>query len=462
MVRAGACLVVLGTVVAAVGTTVTGTVPLVAAGFFAYGIGTGVWDVAMNVEGAAVEQELGRSIMPRFHAGWSMGSIAGAAVGVPVAALDVPMTGAPGGGGAALGRPRPGRVAGLPPGRAAAARPPRGRSAWREPRTLAIGLMVLAFALTEGAANDWLALALIDGHDVEHWVGVAGFAAFVTAMTVGRLAGTVLLDRFGRVPVLRTTAVAAILGVLLVVFGGHPVLVGLGILVWGLGASLGFPVGMSAAADDPARSAARVSVVATIGYAAFLGGPPLLGFLGDQVGTLRALLVVAVLLVPSLFAVQGGAGAGSARRRGPTLRLAGRARGRAALRRLGATRAEAVVDAGRCLAEPAHVSGPVGHHVWVVLVPARRDADQDQEQADQQERHPQHVRHRTPSGETAPGTSGIAAIESTRSSSSTLISRPCTGGSTSARKTSGDRNHPSAISSSDSTGPRKTSPGAEW
>ena len=68
----------------------------------------------------------------------------------------------------------------------------------------------------------------------------------------------------------------------------------LGIVVWGLGASLGFPVGMSAAADDPLRAARRVSVVSTIGYAAFLAGPPLLGLLGDHVGTLEALLVVAV------------------------------------------------------------------------------------------------------------------------------------------------------------------------
>jgi len=304
VVRAGAALVASGLLVAAVGTSVTGTVPLVVVGFFAYGIGTGVWDVAMNVEGAAVEHALGRAVMPRFHAGWSMGSIGGAAVGVPVAALEVPM-------------PAHLAVVGLLalalvlvsaraflPSVPADDSAPRGRSAWREPRTLAIGLMVLAFALTEGVANDWLALALIDGYDVEHWVGVAGFAAFVTAMTVGRLAGTALLDRFGRVPVLRTTAVAAILGVLLVVFGGHPVLVGIGILVWGLGASLGFPVGMSAAADDPTRSAARVSVVATIGYAAFLGGPPLLGFVGDRVGTLQALLVVAVLLVPSVLTVQ--------------------------------------------------------------------------------------------------------------------------------------------------------------
>jgi cyanate permease len=92
-------------------------------------------------------------------------------------------------------------------------------------------------------------------------------------------------------------------GVLLIVLAEQPVLVVVGIVLWGLGASLGFPVGMSAAADDPRHAAARVSVVSTIGYAAFLVGPPLLGFVGDQVGTLRALLVVAVLLVPAALVV---------------------------------------------------------------------------------------------------------------------------------------------------------------
>jgi cyanate permease len=76
-----------------------------------------------------------------------------------------------------------------------------------------------------------------------------------------------------------------------------------GIVLWGVGASLGFPVGLSAAADDPVRAASRVSVVSTIGYAAFLAGPPFLGFVGDEVGTLKALLVVAVLLMPAALVV---------------------------------------------------------------------------------------------------------------------------------------------------------------
>ena len=86
-------------------------------------------------------------------------------------------------------------------------------------------------------------------------------------------------------------------------------LVGLGIVIWGLGASLGFPVGMSAAADDPLRAARRVSVVSTIGYTAFLAGPPLLGLLADHVGTLETLLVIAGLMVPAAVTVFAARGA---------------------------------------------------------------------------------------------------------------------------------------------------------
>jgi MFS family permease len=302
VVRGGSLLVAAGLIVAAAGTTFFASVPVVALGFFVNGLGTGVWDVAMNVEGAAVERELRRSIMPRFHAGWSGGSILGATVGVGANAVDLPLV-------LHLGAVVVFSAAAAWWGAAAflPAHPDHSGSsglvAWREPRTLAIGLMVLAFALTEGVANDWLALGLIDGYGAPDWLGVAGFALFVISMTTGRVFGTVVLDRLGRVPVLLATAGSVLVGLLLVVYGGHPVLVVVGVVAWGLGASLGFPVGMSAAADDPARAAARVSVVATMGYVAFLGGPPVVGFVADRVGTLSALLVVAVVLVPSVLAI---------------------------------------------------------------------------------------------------------------------------------------------------------------
>jgi len=112
-----------------------------------------------------------------------------------------------------------------------------------------------------------------------------------------------MLERYGRVVVLRATAGFAVAGLLLVLLGGSTPVALVGALLWGVGASLGFPVGMSAAADEPEHAAARVSVVASIGYTAFLAGPPLLGFLGDQVGILHALLVVGALALPAMLAV---------------------------------------------------------------------------------------------------------------------------------------------------------------
>jgi MFS family permease len=167
---------------------------------------------------------------------------------------------------------------------------------WREPRTLLVGVVVLAFAFAEGAGVDWINLSLIDSYHQAAALGTLGFAVFLAAMTAGRWFADGLLARYGRVKVIRGQTVLAIVGVLLFVFSPFTALAFIGVLLWGLGASLGFPVGMSAAADDPAAAAGRVSVVASIGYCAFLGGPPLIGYLGQQVTVLRALVAVAIAL----------------------------------------------------------------------------------------------------------------------------------------------------------------------
>jgi MFS family permease len=295
-----------GLLLAAVGAGALHSVPLTAVGLFLVGLGTGTWDVAMNVEGAEVERLLNRSIMPRFHASFSLGTVAGAAIGSLLTFVGVGVTWHVGLVGllvAALGGASVRGFLPVEPHTADSPERPRAITAWTEPRTLVIGVMVLAMALTEGVANDWLGVAVVDGYDAPAWLGAAAFALFVAAMTTGRVTGTVLLDRFGRLPVLWGSMAVAAVGVLLVVLGQVAPLVVVGIVLWGLGASLGFPVGMSAAADDPVRAPARVSVVSTIGYTAFLGGPPLLGFLGERFGVLQALLVVSVVLLPSALAV---------------------------------------------------------------------------------------------------------------------------------------------------------------
>ncbi|HEX6579067.1 MAG TPA: MFS transporter [Jiangellaceae bacterium] len=310
-VAAGGIAACTGMVVVGVGGGAIGSAAVVAAGLFAFGAGSGVWDVAMNVEGADVERCLERTIMPRFHAAFSLGTVAGAGTGALAAAASLPLhVHLP----AAAALILTGVLVSVrfftpvtPVASAAAAADRRHPlAAWRERRTLLIGLMVMAAALVEGTANDWLALGLVDGYGTSHAVGAAGFAVFVAAMTAGRVAGTWLLDRHSRVVVLRSCTGMAIAGVVVFVLGGSLPLALVGAVLWGLGSSLGFPVGMSAASDDQRYAAARVSVVASIGYTAFLAGPPLIGLLGDRVGVLRALLVILVAMVLS-FAVTGAA-----------------------------------------------------------------------------------------------------------------------------------------------------------
>ena len=174
--------------------------------------------------------------------------------------------------------PRPGRPEEDATRGAAAARVARGVA---RAAHLLIGVFVLAFAFAEGAGNDWIGVALIDDHGAAPAVGTLGFAVFLAAMTAGRWFGPWALDRYGRVPVdpragrRRRRRPGAVLRSARARPSRSPAR-----CCGASGISLGFPVGMSAGADDPARAAARVSVVSSIGYCAFLAGPPLIGFLG--------------------------------------------------------------------------------------------------------------------------------------------------------------------------------------
>ncbi|WP_403021775.1 MFS transporter [Salinibacterium sp. GXW1014] len=297
----------LGVIVAGFGVALgTDGFWVVAAGLCFFGAALSIADVAMNLSGAINERMLGRTVMPIYHAFFSGGTMLGAGVGALGELLRVPILTQ------AIVVAAIIVIAGVTSVRfvqhesvgddPADADEPKGTwrdrlSIWRDRRTLLIGVIVLGMALAEGSANDWLALAMVEGHGVDRASGALIFGVFVTAMTVGRLAGVRLLDRFGRVPVLRGSALLAIAGLLIVIFVPVPWIAVVGVVMWGLGSALGFPTGMSAAADDPRSAAARVSAVATIGYLAFLAGPLAIGFLGEQFGLLRALLLVLVLVV---------------------------------------------------------------------------------------------------------------------------------------------------------------------
>lgn len=324
---------------------VGGVVPVVIA-LYLIGFGMGAWDVAMNVQGTLVEHRLGKVILPKFHAGFSVGTVAGALLGALLIQLGVGITANMVAIGLLVGGIVSWRVTGFLSDAAATTpsnapapadasgpdtfadpadalvtvlddegegapspgTPTPGKltlgQAWREPRTLLVGLFVLIFSFAEGTAIDWIGVAMVDDYKTSTTIGTLGLATFLATMTISRWFGTALLDRFGRVLVLRMLAVVALTGVLLFTLSGNVVVAFLGVALWGCGVSLGFPMGMSAGGDEPANSAVRVSVVATIGYVAFLAGPPFIGLLGNSFGVLSAIMAVAALL-PVAFLIAG-------------------------------------------------------------------------------------------------------------------------------------------------------------
>ncbi|MZG06482.1 MFS transporter [Streptomyces sp. SID5614] len=327
VITVGAVLLVAGLLVIAGGAAleVSGGV---FGGLALFGAGMGLAEVAFNIEGAAVERTVGRPVLPVLHGCFSLGTVVGALLGMGLTAVRFPVgwhlaavalavaaagvwtvRAVPAGtgrepvvtGDAAGTESAAGTADAAGPGAGGGGRAGgvRGQPAvWRDRRLVLIGLIVLAMAFAEGSANDWLPLLMVDGHGTGATAGSLTFMLFAVAMTTGRFTGGPLLVRYGPAAVVRASAVVAAVGVALVVFSDSALLAGAAVALWGLGASLGFPVTVSAAGEGagPGDASARVAAVSTAGYAAFLVGPPSLGFLADHVGLRNAMVVVLVLL----------------------------------------------------------------------------------------------------------------------------------------------------------------------
>ncbi|MCW2289433.1 MFS transporter [Leucobacter luti] len=286
-----------------------------------FGITFATSDVAMNVSGAAAERALDKPRMPLFHAAYSLGSVGSMGLGAVAEALKIPV---PVHLGAlfvliAVGvlcalRVIPNTAQSsdheqLPPASVhtgpipivAAAEPvtpvgpaPRAYSPWRDPRILIIGVIAMSMSLAEGTASDWLPLALADGRGFANEAGALTLGAFFVAMTLTRIAGSWLLTRFGRVAVLRGGALLVVLGVVVVILVPSTWASVVGAVLWGVGCAFGFPVGISAAADNPKTAVRDVAAVSAIAYTAYLLGPMLIGFLGEHFGLLRAFWPIVV------------------------------------------------------------------------------------------------------------------------------------------------------------------------
>lgn len=282
---------------------------LLALGLLIANIGSSLANTTMNIEGGYVEVLSRRSIMPWYHAAFSIGTVAGAGLGAVMISKDVSV-------------PAhltfviiltlvsmfitglfyvPQDIIDQISHDSDAGATQRTKKAWGEKRTIMIGFMVLGTGLMEGAANDWLALAMVDGFDFSPAAGTATFAFFLTVLTVARLLTPRMQRRWDAVPMLRVFLVIAIVGLLILAFSPWAWVAMIGVVAWGIGSSLGFPTGASAVSRDPKMTAARMSVLSTVGYGAFLVGPPLIGYIANFIGYKSALGFIVLPVLMSLY-----------------------------------------------------------------------------------------------------------------------------------------------------------------
>lgn len=312
----GALLLIAGAMTAMGFALIVVSVPLLAVAFAAVGFGIGILDVLINVEGSAVERAAARTLMPMMHAAWSIGAAVGSGIGAACAALGLSpavqfiaeaaliVAAALGG---ATGIPDGNRAPTAQPGQDQGGKLRQWLHGWLDWRLLLIGVVMLGAELGEGSANSWLTLAVRNDHEQTAAVAALFFTAFAAGEALTRILGGPVVDRLGRVRTIRVTSTLGVIGVVLFIEAGNRWIVLAGVLLWAVGVSMGFPLGMSAAAESGPDPAARVSVVASVGYFANLAGPPVIGLLAESAGLLHALWLIAVLFIAA-FAASGSFG----------------------------------------------------------------------------------------------------------------------------------------------------------
>ncbi|MDZ7933061.1 MAG: MFS transporter [Rhodococcus sp. (in: high G+C Gram-positive bacteria)] len=267
---------------------------LLAAALAVLGAASGALDIAMNSAAIRYQDRCGARILSRLHGGYSLGVLAGAASGAVASMLDVTVlqhfivvSGL-------LVTLAVGASVSLPPSPTDTAltdrlaHPPRRGPTLAIP--LSIGAMAVAALLVEGMVSDWSALLVSRDFHGGPTIGALALVAFSCAMFVSRSIGDLIIDRLGAASTVRYAAgvvTAATVAGLLTQHQPWGAVVALGCIGFAVGPL--FPLLITEAGRRSRRGVATATAhVSVVGYAAYLGGPPLVGFLADHIGLLRA------------------------------------------------------------------------------------------------------------------------------------------------------------------------------
>ena len=265
------------------------------------GAASGVLDIAMNTAGIAYQQHTGHRVLSRLHGGYSLGVLAGALGGavathvgatatehfLAVAVLLVALT--------LVCAPMLWSEPRRPAERGAEDASVLARDG-RFGLPVTISVLAVSGLLIEGLVTDWSALLITRDLGASAFLGATTLALFSLAMFISRSAGDTVLDRFAERTVLTTVAVVVVCLVVLGSVVAHPLVMAVAIGLVGLVLGPVFPVAVSRASRSaPGRAAAMTARVSAVGYIAYLGGPPVIGFVADGIG-LPVTFAVAVAL----------------------------------------------------------------------------------------------------------------------------------------------------------------------
>lgn len=262
-------------------------------------------ELGLNVEADAIEKRSGQLIMSTCHGFWSLGIMAGSLVGIGLAAAGVTLEWAVLMVAVAMLPISVIAARALPDLHAAQATQTDTTQAKRRPPSralLGICFFVFGITMTEGAVADWSAVYLREVFALTSASAGFGYSIFAFMVAAGRFGGDRLKASYGPVAVARACGLASIAGLVLVAFSPAAWLSLVGFAAMGFGVSVGFPLAVTAAADQKDRPApASVAILSFVALLGFLIGPPMIGFVAEHSGMRIGLGMLVPFLAVSLL-----------------------------------------------------------------------------------------------------------------------------------------------------------------
>jgi fucose permease len=263
------------------------------------GASAGCFNVSNNMSGIAVEIRAQRTLMPKFHAFYGVGVVIATAFSLLISTYDLPLLAqfiivAIFAISVTMWRTQflyaKYRAETQEP-ITSTSTPTTSKRSEITGRLLMIGGIVAGCSLAEGSGHDWITSGIVQGLETPESTAIAGFWGFAISLMAMRFAGSRLVDKFGRVAVLRVCFTAGVLGFALYIFSPSLPLVVVGCICWGFGVSMGYPLGISAASDGPGNSAFRASVLGALGTSMNIACPPIVGALANMSSIRLSLLI---------------------------------------------------------------------------------------------------------------------------------------------------------------------------